>query len=191
MYKSRLSRIGQGLAAVMIVAGVAIAWMSVTQSGATRSVASAPGPAAMTDAGINRAPAPDFALPALNGDIVRLSESSGNVRIVDFWATWCPPCIKEIPHFQKLHETYGDKGLTMIGVSLDEKGAEVVRPFVSKHGMTYATVVGDAETARAFGGIEAIPTTFVIDRQGRIYRKYVGYRDYETFEQDVKTLMAE
>jgi peroxiredoxin len=176
----------QALGLALIGGGVAVALMNTSQPEAARE-AEVP---VMADQAEGAA-APDFSLPDLDGKAVRLSDFDGQVRIVDFWATWCPPCRKEIPHFQALHETYGSRGVKIIGVALDDEGADVVRPFAEKAGMTYTSVIGNADVTRQYGRIEAIPTTFVIDRKGRIYRKYVGYRDYATFEEDVKTLLAQ
>ncbi len=138
-----------------------------------------------------RPDAPEFVLKDLDGSEVRLSDFDGRVRIVDFWATWCPPCVREIPHFQALYETYRDKGLTVIGISMDQGGSQVVRTFARKIGMDYPTLMGDVKTVRAYGNIQAIPTTFVIDRQGRVYRIYAGYRDRAVFEKDILTLLEE
>jgi peroxiredoxin len=135
--------------------------------------------------------APDFELKDLEGKTVRLSDFAGQVRIVDFWATWCLPCRQEIPHFQSLYETYRKKGVTIIGISLDQGGSDVVKSFSREYKMTYPTVMGNVETARAFGDVRAIPTTFVIDREGMIFKKYVGYKEREVFEQDILTLLNE
>ena len=178
--------IAQATALILIAAGVTIAWMNVGPSNtdnSARTVSSG----VTTDA---RPVAPNFALPDLKNNTVKLSAYDGQIRIVDFWATWCPPCRKEIPHFQALHEKYGDQGLKVIGVALGEE-ASVVQPFVDRMKMTYTSLLGDTQVAQQFGGIEAIPTTFVIDKKGRVYKKHIGYRDYETFERDVLVLMAE
>ncbi len=141
---------------------------------------------------VNERPnAPEFALKDLAGNEVRLSDFDGRVRIVDFWATWCPPCVREIPHFQTLYETYRGKGLTVIGISMDQGGPRMVRRFAKKIGMDYPTLMGDVKTVRAYGNIQSLPTTFVIDRQGRVYRMYVGYRDRAVFERDIRTLLEE
>ena len=192
MSKPKQGYLFQMIAGLLIAGGVVIVWMGQSESeSSTTTVArnEAVSPSAMTETELSIAP--DFSLPDLDGKTVRLSDFNGQVRIVDFWATWCPPCRKEIPHFQALHEKYGTGGLTVIGVALDETGAEVVRPFVEEQRMTYTSVIGNQDVARQYGGIEAIPTTFVIDKQGKVFRKYVGYRDYETFEADVKTLLAQ
>jgi thiol-disulfide isomerase/thioredoxin len=122
---------------------------------------------------------------------VRLSDFKGKVRIVDFWATWGPPCRAEIPHFQALYEKYQKQGMVVVGIALDQEGAEAVQPFVESVGMTYPVLLGDARTAQAYGGVPAIPTTFVIDRGGRIYRKYEGYQERAVFEKDVQELLKE
>lgn len=136
-----------------------------------------------------RAPAADFSLQGLNGKTVKLSDYDGRIRIVDFWATWCPPCRAEIPHFKALTQKYGDRGLTVIGIALDQDGPEVVRAFAQEHSIPYPLVMGNAQTVRAYGGVRSIPTTFVIDQQGRIYKKYVGYRSQAVFEKDIQDLL--
>lgn len=178
--------IAQAVALVLIAAGVGIAWMNVSSSSADDH-----NTAAAAETSDARPVAPNFALPDLKNNTVKLSAYDGQVRIVDFWATWCPPCRKEIPHFQALHDKYGDKGLKVIGVAVGED-ADVVQPFADRMKMTYLSLLDkDHKAGQMFGGINAIPTTFVIDKQGRIYKKYVGYRDYETFEKDVLALLAE
>jgi len=176
----------KGMAAILIMAGIAVAYITVTQPKAETTSPAVPAPAESME---NMA-APDFALPDLEAKTVRLSDFEGQVRIIDFWATWCPPCRKEIPHFQALHEQYGDDGLIIIGVSLDKNGAEAVIPFGQKMKMTYTSVIGNPEVAQSYGGIQYIPTTFIVDKEGQIYRKYVGYTDMATLEADVKVLMA-
>jgi len=134
--------------------------------------------------------APDFTLNDLDGGSYNFAaETKGKVVILDFWATWCPPCRMEIPHFQELHEEYADKGLVILGVSLDQGGASAVKPFLEDHGVTYPVVMGNRQVANAYGGVRGIPTTFVIDRGGRIVEKFVGYRPKEVFEEQVKKLL--
>jgi thiol-disulfide isomerase/thioredoxin len=136
-----------------------------------------------------RTPAPDWQLHDLNGKTVKFSDFRGHVLILDFWATWCAPCRIEIPHFVELQKQYGDKGLTVIGVSLDEQGPEVVKKFVKQFGLTYPIVIGDEKVVEAYGRVDAIPTTFVIDRQGHIVSRHMGYNDKEVFEQEIQSLL--
>ena len=108
---------------------------------------------------------------------------------MDFWATWCGACRLEISGFVDLQKQYGDKGLTVIGVSLDEQGADVVTKFVKRFGVNYPIVIGNEKVADAYGGIDAIPTTFVIDRQGRIVSQHIGYDDKSVFEKEIQSLL--
>jgi len=119
--------------------------------------------------------APDFALPRTgDGKTVKLSDFKGKVRIVNFWATWCPPCRAEIPHFVSMYKDLKGKGVEIIGISLDQKGDAAVAPFVKENKMNYPVVLGDENVVSAYGGIRGIPTTFIVDRQGRIVKKFVG-----------------
>ena len=136
-------------------------------------------------------PAPAFTLQDLNGKDVSLADFRGKVVIIDFWATWCPPCVKEIPHFIELYEQYKDKGLAMLGISLDREGAGVVKAFVQKYQIKYPIMMTDGKVDKAFGPITSIPTTFLIDSAGNITKKYVGYNSKAVFEADIKTLLAE
>jgi cytochrome c biogenesis protein CcmG/thiol:disulfide interchange protein DsbE len=135
-------------------------------------------------------PAPSFTLQDLDGKQVSLSDFKGKVVILDFWATWCPPCTKEIPHFIKLYEQYKDRGFAMVGISLDNKGVSVVKSFAQKNRINYPILMADGQVQTAYGGITSIPTTFVIDAEGSMRRKYIGYRDKAVFEADIKTLLA-
>ncbi len=133
--------------------------------------------------------APDFILPDLNGKSVSLSSFKGKVVILDFWATWCPPCREEIPHFKALYAAYHSKGLEVIGVALDQGGVGDVAPFAKDNGINYPLVIGNEAVVQAYGGIRGIPTTFIIDRQGRIVQKYVGARDKKVFEEAIQPLL--
>lgn len=136
-------------------------------------------------------PAPDFELPDVNGKKVRLSDFKGKVIILDFWATWCPPCRAEIPGFIELYNKYKDKGVVIIGISLDEGGVKDVLPFMKEFGINYHILIGNYKVTQDYGGIRGIPTTFVIDKKGNIRAKYVGYRPKEVFERDIIMLLNE
>ena len=133
--------------------------------------------------------APDFTLPDLNGKAFSLSELEGKVVILNFWATWCPPCVMEIPHFIDLYKEYKGQGLEVVGVSMDRGGVKVVKSFVKKNEMTYPVVIGNQKVAEDYGGIRGIPTTFVIDHHGYIVKKFVGYRNKEVFESIIQQLL--
>ena len=133
--------------------------------------------------------APEFTLLDINGNKVNLSDFKGKVVILDFWATWCPPCIAEIPHFIELYDEYKNRGLEVIGISVDWNGQRVVPPFAEEKGINYILLLGDDEVTDLYGGIISIPTTFILDRKGGIRKRYMGYRDKEVFERDIKELL--
>jgi len=136
-------------------------------------------------------PAPSFTLQDLNGKTVSLSDFQGKVVVLDFWATWCPPCVMEIPHFIELYEQYKDQGFAIVGISLDRGGISVVKSFAQKYRVNYPILMTDGQVDKAYGGIPSIPTTFVIDSAGNIRQKYVGYQEKAVFEADIKALLAE
>ncbi|HEY5552065.1 MAG TPA: TlpA disulfide reductase family protein [Opitutaceae bacterium] len=135
------------------------------------------------------AAAPAWKLKDVDGNVVSSESLAGKVVVVDFWATWCPPCREEIPGYIKMQKKHGNSGLVIIGISLDAKGPAVVKPFMEKFGMNYIVVMGDDAVADAFGGVEAIPTTFVIGRDGRIAYKKIGYEAHDEFEKHVLPLL--
>lgn len=143
-----------------------------------------------TAASVSANKAPDFTLPDLDGKPYTLSaNTSGKVVLLDFFATWCPPCRMEVPHLQELYEKYGDEGFVVVGISLDQGGAADVKPFAAQYGVTYPTLIGDQRTASLYGGIRGIPTLFLIDKEGNIFQRYVGYRAKEELEAEIQKLL--
>lgn len=133
--------------------------------------------------------APETRLPDSKGKIVNLADFKGKVVVVNFWATWCPPCRNEIPGFISVYNKQKSKGVEILGVSLDRNGWDVINPFVAKMKIPYPVVLGDGSTADAWGGIEAIPTTFLVDKSGNIVEKHVGYMSEAEFEKWLKKLL--
>ncbi len=134
--------------------------------------------------------APEWKLQDLNGNRVSSEDFKGKVVILDFWATWCGPCRAEIPGLGELQSKYQNKGLAVIGISLDQGGADVVKDFVAKTGMNYRVLMGDEKVQQDFGGMDAIPMTFVIDRQGNIVKEHLGLTEEGEFEAEIKPLLA-
>lgn len=134
--------------------------------------------------------APDFSLGGLNGQPVRLADFHGKVVLLDYWATWCAPCKIEIPHLIELQKKYGPQGLQVIGISMDD-GLKPVKSFAQELGINYPVALGDVKVAEAYGGVLGLPVVFLIDRQGRIYRKLPGVSDMQSMEADVRSLLRE
>jgi thiol-disulfide isomerase/thioredoxin len=134
--------------------------------------------------------APDWQLSDVNGKPLKLADFKGKVVVLDFWATWCPPCRAEIPGLVALQKKYAGRGLSVIGVSLDERGPAVVKPFMERFAINYPVVMGNDKVLADYGGISAIPTTFVIDRDGNLVAAHQGYTDQATFESEISPLLG-
>jgi peroxiredoxin len=132
--------------------------------------------------------APDFSLPNLSGGQLDLSTYRGKVVLLDFWATWCVPCMEEIPHFVDLQNQYRDQGLQIIGISMDD-GPEPVHDFYSRFKMNYPVVMGNAKIGELYGGVLGLPIAFVIGRDGRIYAKHVGATSMSVLEKEILPLL--
>jgi cytochrome c biogenesis protein CcmG/thiol:disulfide interchange protein DsbE len=133
--------------------------------------------------------APNFSLQTQNGKVIELSKLTGKVVLVNFWATWCPPCRAEIPDFIEVYNTYKSKGFEIVGIALDEDGWSKVAPYIEKVKMNYPVVLGTAKVVQQYGGIEAIPTTFIVDKKGYIVASQVGLVSKELLEQKLKSLL--
>jgi len=118
-------------------------------------------------------PAPSFSLENLNGNRVSLADQRGKIVLVDFWATWCGPCLKELPHIQQLHEEYRERGLMVLAISTDSQ-TEKVLPFVEKEGYTFPVLYADSQVQTAYG-VRGIPAVYLIDRQGFLRFQKVGF----------------
>lgn len=137
----------------------------------------------------NLRPAPDFSLTDLSGGTFRLSDYRGKVVVLDFWATWCDPCKREIPHFVEMQSKYASQGLQVLGVSMDDDEPPV-RQFQQQFKMNYPVALGNPKLADQYGGILGLPITFVIDRNGRITARHAGATDASVIEAEIQKLLA-
>jgi thiol-disulfide isomerase/thioredoxin len=129
--------------------------------------------------------APAWSLVDPDGRVVRSEQFKGKVVVLDFWATWCVPCRIEIPGYIDLQRKYGKDGLVIIGVSVDQEGPAVVKKFMSDFGINYPIVMADDDIVNAFGGVDAYPTTYIIDRGGVIRDRKIGVQSEAKFEKRI------
>lgn len=132
--------------------------------------------------------APDFSLKSVDGKTVKLSDYKDKIVIIDFWATWCPPCRRGIPDLISLQKEF-KKDLVILGISVDTDTKADVPDFIKNYGINYPVVYGDQATAKLFGGVSGIPTSFLIDRKGNIVDKHVGLVPKETLAEGIKNLL--
>lgn len=145
---------------------------------------------AVNGAGGASGAAPDFTLAAVGGGSKTLSDYKGKVVMLNFWATWCGPCKREIPDFIEMQDAYREKGFEIVGVSLDDPNArEAVAAFVKNEGINYDVVYGDGSVAQDYGGVRSIPTTFLINRDGEVVTSKVGLMPKEAWEKEIEALL--
>jgi len=135
--------------------------------------------------------APPWTLKDLDGHPVSLSDFKGKVVVLDLWATWCPPCRAELPHFVELQNEWKDKGVTIVGMSVDSIVPADVAKFAKANGMNYPIVMADEATASAYGADNGIPFTIVIDKNGQVVARHLGLTDKSVFEDDIKNALAD
>ncbi len=138
----------------------------------------------------HRKHAPDFVLQDAEGKTVRLSDLAGKVVLLDFWATWCGPCKNSIPWIIELSDKYQSDGLVVIGVSMDEDGWQVVKPFMEALHITYPVVLGNRRVAYLYGEVEALPVAFFVDRDQRVAAIHAGAANRGDVERVVRILLG-
>jgi thiol-disulfide isomerase/thioredoxin len=138
----------------------------------------------------DRKAAPDITLKDAMGRTFKLSEYKGKVVLLNFWATWCGPCKIEIPWFIEFEQKYKDKGFAMLGVSMDEEGWEVVRPYIEKSKVNYRMAIGNDSIAQLYGGVDSLPTSFLLDKEGRIASVHVGLVSKSDYENEINELFG-
>lgn len=137
-------------------------------------------------------PLPDVTVQTMQGESIALDEQDGKVLLINFWATWCAPCRKEIPDLVDLQNELGSKGLTVIGVSLDREGESAVRPFAEQHGINYPIVLDtdqDQKLESELGPLQALPTTLVVNPEGTITQRIIGIFPTEEMRPKLEALL--
>ena len=135
-------------------------------------------------------PMPSFALENVrDGKIVDSSAFKGKVLLLTFFATWCPPCLEEVPVLVKLHEDMRDAGFSVIGLSVDQQGPAVVAKFVEKKAISYPVFLAGSKTTNDFGGVYNIPVAFLVNKTGNVVKKYSGYVQHTILERDIRSLL--
>ncbi len=171
---------------VVVVAGMLIAGRHLAKSPAT-------GPALSgSNTAIRGQAAPDFQLTDLQGNPVRLSGLRGKAVLLNFWATWCPPCKIEIPWFVDLQKQYGPQGLQIVGIAMDDgRPRDDIAKFTREMGVNYTILLGNDKVADAYGGVEALPTTFYIGRDGKIVSRIFGLVSHHEVEENVRAALQQ
>ncbi len=136
------------------------------------------------------APAPDFALQSLDGKTVRLSDFRGKAVLLNFWATWCEPCKLEMPWFIELQKQYGPQGLQVLGVAMDDSGKDTIAKFAHNMGVDYPVLLGKESVSDQYGGLEYLPTSFYIDRDGKVVARVFGLRSRSDIEDWIKQALS-
>jgi len=174
------------LFAVLIIAGIAYGYLSRSAEDPQEKVRSQ---SRESKEKAKYPAAPDFTLNDLKDNPVTLSEYTGKVVIIDFWATWCPPCRKGIPEFIEMQNEYGNDEFVVLGINMDQGDLSVVPKFAEEYDINYPVLYFKPEVAMAYGGITSIPTTFIVDKEGYVRHGVRGYQPKEYFKRIIDTLL--
>jgi peroxiredoxin len=134
--------------------------------------------------------APDFTLQDANGASVTLSTYRGKVVLLNFWATWCGPCALEIPWFEEFEQQYKSQGFEVVGISMDEDGWKAVKPYISEHKVNYRVLLGNDSVTQLYGGVDSLPTTFMLDRNGKVAFVHVGLAGKNDYLSEIQELLG-
>ena len=137
------------------------------------------------------APAPELKVRPVDEPKVSLADLRGKVVLVNFWATWCPPCRAEMPGFERVWRERQRDGFVVLGLSADEGGSGAVKAFLTDNGITYPVAMASSSAKRAFGGVDGLPASFLVDKRGAVRRAVTGAFDEDLLRRDVRRLLAE
>lgn len=137
-----------------------------------------------------RTPMPSFSLEGVSQETLVTSESlAGDVVLVTFFATWCPPCVQEVPGFIQLTNDFADQNFTLLAVSVDQGGAKVVSEFIKEHAINYTVALTNQQILQDFGGVYGIPVSFLVNKKGNVVKRYTGYVPYDLLSREIKRLL--
>jgi peroxiredoxin len=142
-----------------------------------------------TKAATGRKAAPDFTLEDSTGQPVRLADYKGKVVLLNFWATWCGPCKVEIPWFMEFEKSYRDRGFAVLGVSMDDDGWQAVKPYLAAQRVNYRIALGNDRVSELYGGIDSLPTTVLIDREGRVASVHLGLVSRSEYTTEIQQVL--
>jgi peroxiredoxin len=168
---------------------LAVVFLAGTLSSCNSFYDSAPTVRAAVKPEQSRKPAPEFTLKDSGGKTVKLSDYKGKIVLLNFWATWCGPCKIEIPWFMDFEQQYKDRGFAVLGVSMDEDGWTAVKPYIEQHKINYRVLLGNDTVSSLYGDVESLPTTFVIDRDGRVASVHIGLVSKSEYQNDITNLL--
>ena len=171
---TRALRVAGCVAAALLIAGCATEQQSEAAPKETKA----------------RKPAPAFALKDADGRTVNLTDYKGKVVLLNFWATWCGPCKIEIPWFVDFEQRYKDRGFAVLGVAMDDEGWEIVKPYLTRTKVNYRILLGNDKIATDYGGVDSLPTTFIIDKSGQIASTHVGLVSKSDYENEIVQLLG-
>lgn len=170
-------------ACLVITAAVLLLWGCSGKSSSTHASTSAKSE--------HRKLAPDFTLTDANGASVKLSDYRGKVVLLNFWATWCGPCQIEIPWFMEFEQQYKSQGFEVLGVSMDDDGWKAIKPYLTEHKVNYRVVLGNDSVGQLYGGVDSLPTTFLIDREGKFaFSPHVGLAGKNEYLNEIQSLLG-
>src|ERR1700722_10209529 len=135
--------------------------------------------------------APDFELPTLDGKNLKLSDLRGKAVLLNFWATYCGPCKIEMPWFVELQKEYGPQGFQIIGVAMDDASTEDINKFAKEMGVNYPVLIGKDSVADSYGGVSVLPTTFFLDRAGKLIAREFGVQSRSVFVDHIKKALSQ